>query len=126
MNKKALPLYLIFTAMGLVDATGPMVSLARESFSISTTMATLLPLFGYIMYGLFSVPMGVLQDRKGKKFTMNVGLSIALFGLLIPVFSGMRGSMIIDSSSLNQFYKILIDRVKIFFAVFIKTGRQTG
>jgi FHS family L-fucose permease-like MFS transporter len=108
MTKKALPLYLIFTAMGLVDATGPMVSLARESFSISTTMATMLPMFGYIMYGLFSVPMGVLQDRKGKKFTMNVGLSIALFGLLIPVFSGMRGSMVIDSSSLNQFYKILI------------------
>lgn len=108
MVKKAIPLYLIFTAMGLVDATGPMVSLARESFSISTTMATLLPLFGYIMYGLFSVPMGVLQDRKGKKFTMNLGLSIALVGLLIPVFSGMRGSMVIDSGSLHQFYRILV------------------
>ena len=108
MHRKALPLYLIFTAMGLVDATGPMVSLARESFSISNTMATLLPLFGYIMYGLFSVPMGVLQDRKGKKFTMNLGLSIAMIGLLIPVFSGMRGSMVIDTSSFFQFYKILI------------------
>ncbi len=108
MVKKAIPLYLIFTAMGLVDATGPMVSLARESFSISTTMATLLPLFGYLMYGLFSVPMGVLQDRKGKKFTMNLGLSIALVGLLIPVFSGLRGSMVIDSGSLNHFYRILV------------------
>ena len=108
MYKKALPLYLIFTAMGLVDATGPMVSLARESFSISNTMATLLPLFGYIMYGLFSVPMGVLQDRKGKKFTMNLGLSIAMIGLLIPVFSGMRGNMVIDTGSFFQFYKILI------------------
>ncbi len=108
MQKKALPLLLIFTAMGLVDATGPMVSLARESFSLSNTMATLLPLFGYIMYGLFSVPMGVLQDRKGKKFTMNLGLTIALIGLLIPVFSGMRGSMIVDTTSFGQFYKILM------------------
>ncbi|MEN8227731.1 MAG: MFS transporter [Bacteroidota bacterium] len=108
MLKKALPLYLIFTAMGLVDATGPMVSLARESFSISMTMATLLPLFGYIMYALFSIPMGVLQDKKGKKFTMNLGLLIAMTGLLIPVLSGMRGSLVVDTDSLNQFYKILI------------------
>ena len=107
-KKKALPLYLIFTAMGLIDSTGPMVGLARESFSISNTLATLLPLFGYILYGVFSVPVGVLQEKKGKKFTMNLGLSIALIGLLIPVLSGMYGHMVIESGSLFQFYKILL------------------
>jgi fucose permease len=94
--------------MGMIDAVGPMVSLARESFKISITVATLLPLLGYIMYGLFSVPIGLLQDRKGKKYILNLGLTIATLGLILPVLSGMYGHMVIDSSSLKQFYIILL------------------
>lgn len=98
---------MIFLAMGLIDSAGPMVSLAKESFKISNTMASLLPLLAYIMYGLLSVPIGLLQDRKGKKFILNMGLAIALSGLVIPIFSGMYGRMVVDGSSMVQFYKIL-------------------
>jgi len=108
MKNKTLPIYLVFLSMGMIDAVGPMVSLAKESFNISITMATFLPLLGYIMYGLLSVPIGLLQDRKGKKFILNLGLSIATFGLITPIFSGMYGRMVVDSSSLMQFYKILL------------------
>ena len=107
MIKKTLPVYLIFLSMGMIDAVGPMVSLAKESFNISITMATLLPLLGYLMYGLLSIPIGLLQDRKGKIFILNIGLAIALCGLVIPILSGMYGSMVVESGSLNQFYKIL-------------------
>ena len=104
---KTIPVYLIFLAMGLVDSAGPMVSLAKESFSISNTMASLLPMLAYIMYGLLSVPIGLLQDKKGKKFILNLGLAIAVSGLIIPIFSGMYGHMLVDSMSMMQFYKIL-------------------
>lgn len=107
MNKRTLPIFLIFISMGMIDSAGPMVSLAQGSFNISTTMASLLPLLAYIMYGLLSVPVGLLQDKKGKKFVLNLGLAIALLGLVIPIFSGMYGRMVVDSSSLIQFYKIL-------------------
>lgn len=93
--------------MGLIDSAGPMVSLAKESFKISNTMASLLPMLAYIMYGLLSVPIGLLQDKKGKKYILNLGLSIALLGLLIPILSGMYGKMVVDGSSMMQFYKIL-------------------
>ena len=73
--KKFLPIYLIFVSMGMVDAAGPMVSLARESFALSITVATLLPLLGYLLFGLLSIPMGVLQDKKGKVFILNLGLN---------------------------------------------------
>jgi fucose permease len=106
--KKTIPIYLIFLAMGMIDSAGPMVSLARDSFHISTAMASLLPLLAYIMYGVLSVPVGLLQDKRGKKFILNLGLSVALLGLLIPVLSGMYGKMVIDSSSRMQFYKILM------------------
>ena len=108
MNKKILPIYLIFVSMGMIDATGPMVSLAKESFRISNTMATLLPMFGYLMFAVFSVPVGLLQDRKGKKYVLNLGLLIALTGLLLPIFSGMYGQMVVVSTSMMQFYKILV------------------
>ncbi len=98
---------MIFLAMGLIDSAGPMVSLAKESFKISNTMASLLPMLAYIMYGLLSVPIGLLQDRKGKKFILNMGLAIALTGLVIPIYSGMYGKMDVDGSSILQFYKIL-------------------
>ena len=71
-----------------------MVSLAKESFKISITMATLLPLLGYIMYGLLSVPIGLLQDKKGKKYILNLGLIIASLGLLVPILSGMYGKIL--------------------------------
>jgi MFS transporter, FHS family, L-fucose permease len=107
MKHKTYPIYLVFLCMGMIDAVGPMVSLAKESFKISITMATLLPLLGYIMYGLLSVPTGLLQDKKGKKYILNLGLIIASLGLLIPILSGMYGKMVVNSASLMQFYKIL-------------------
>lgn len=106
--KKILPIYLIFLSMGMVDAVGPMVSLARESFALSITMATLLPLLGYLLFGVLSIPMGLLQDKKGKIYVLNLGLAIMLVGLIIPILSGMYGSMTVDSSSMQQFYRILI------------------
>ena len=99
---------MIFLAMGLIDSAGPMVSLAKDSFKISNTMASLLPMLAYIMYGLLSVPIGLLQDKKGKKFVLNLGLAIALSGLIVPIFSGMYGRMVVDGSSMMQFYKILM------------------
>jgi MFS transporter, FHS family, L-fucose permease len=108
MIKKTLPVYGIFLAMGMIDSAGPMVSLAKDSFKISNTMASLLPMLAYIMYGLLSLPVGLLQDKKGKKFILNLGLTMALLGLTIPVLSGMYGRMVVDSSSMMQFYKILM------------------
>ncbi len=106
--KKFLPVYLIFLSMGMVDAAGPMVSLARESFTLSITMAALLPFLGYLMFGLLSVPMGVVQDKKGKVFIINAGLIIMFTGLIIPVLSGMYGKMIVNHDSMSQFYMILL------------------
>ena len=108
MKLRTLPIFLIFISMGMIDSAGPMVSLAQGSFKISNTMASLLPMLAYIMYGLLSVPIGLLQDKKGKKFVLNLGLTIALLGLIIPILSGMYGRMVVDSSSMMQFYKILM------------------
>jgi len=114
MNKKsvktltAFPVFLAFLCMGFGDVVGPMVSLAKETFQLSTFVAQLLPLMGFIMFGLLSIPMGVFQDRVGKKFILSLGLFIAFIGLIIPVFNGMYGvNFVFDSSSNTKFLVIL-------------------
>jgi MFS transporter, FHS family, L-fucose permease len=108
MNKKVFPILLVFLAMGFGDVVGPMVSLAKESFNLSNTLAQLLPFTGFMMFGLLSVPMGLIQDKKGKKFTLVLGLIIAFIGLLVPMFNGMYGKLTVDAGSQSQFYIILL------------------
>ncbi|MEZ5082705.1 MAG: MFS transporter [Bacteroidales bacterium] len=90
----ALPIFMAFLCMGFGDAVGPLVSLVKETFSLSNFQAQLISLSGFIMFGLLSIPLGILQDKKGKKLIMNIGLIIALTGLIIPIFNGMYGPIV--------------------------------
>ena len=86
MKLKTLPVFLAFLAMGFADAAGPFVGLAKNEFTLSNTMAFLIPFMGFIMFGLLSVPMGVFQAKRGKKIVLILGLIVMLIGLLLPVF----------------------------------------
>src|SRR5438270_3051464 len=86
MRVKTLPVFLAFVAMGFADAAGPFVSLAKKEFQLSNTVAALIPFAGFSMFGLLSVPVGVLQDKRGKKFVLMTGLLVALLGLLNATF----------------------------------------
>lgn len=90
-RNKTFPIFLAFLAMGFGDVVGPLVSLVKDSFEVSNFVASLMTTSGFIMFGVLSVPMGLFQDKKGKKFILSVGLLIAFFGLLIPIFYGMYG-----------------------------------
>ncbi len=86
MKIKTLPVFLAFLAMGFLDAVGPFVGLAKDEFTLSNTLAFLIPFMGFIMFGLLSVPMGIYQAKKGKKFILLLGLIIQLVGIAIPIF----------------------------------------
>jgi FHS family L-fucose permease-like MFS transporter len=85
----ALPVFLAFLAMGFGDAVGPFVSLAREKFHLSNFLAQMVPFVGFAMFGVLSIPMGVYQDKRGKKFILLLGLFAMLAGLLIPAIRGL-------------------------------------
>lgn len=69
-NKKnsVYPIFLAFLCMGFGDVVGPMVSLAKESFGLSNFMAQLLAFSGFLMFGILSVPMGIFQARRERKW----------------------------------------------------------
>ena len=87
-SSQALPVFLAFVAMGFADATGPFVSLAKQQFSLSNFAAQLIAFTGFIMFGVVSVPMGIFQDKVGRKFVLMLGLGIMLAGVLIPSLAG--------------------------------------
>ena len=111
MEKKSngvYPVFLAFLCMGFGDVVGPMVALAKESFGLSNFMAQLLPLSGFLMFGILSVPMGVFQARRGKKVTLVLGLAIACIGLLLPILGGMYGMSVEDFQTDKDFKYYLI------------------
>jgi fucose permease len=86
MRLRTLPVFLAFLAMGFGDAVGPFVSLAKNEFHLSNTVANMIPFVGLIMFGLLSIPVSLFQDQRGKKLVLMVGLSISLAGLLNASF----------------------------------------
>ncbi len=86
--RQAAPVFLAFLAMGFADAAGPFVSLAKQQFNLSNFMAQLIAFAGFVMFGVLSVPTGVFQDKKGKRFILVLGLSVMLAGVLIPALAG--------------------------------------
>lgn len=85
MKRETLPIFLVFFVMGFGDAVGALVGFVGREFELSRSVAGLLPFFGLLAYGLFSVPIGVLQDRVGKKAVLLVFLGVTLAGELLPV-----------------------------------------
>ncbi len=89
-NLTALPIFLAFLCMGFGDAVGPFVSLAKEHFQLTNFVATLIQFVGFVMFFALSIPMGIYQDKKGKKHVLLLGLLVALIGLVIPIFGGLQ------------------------------------
>jgi FHS family L-fucose permease-like MFS transporter len=87
MSMRTTPIFLAFFVMGFVDAVGTLVGFAKGEYQLSGFMAGLLPFFGFLAFALFSVPGGVLMDRKGKKFLMLLSLGVVLVGEAVPALT---------------------------------------
>lgn len=88
--KKSLSLFsvfLVFLAMGFGDAAGQLVSVVQSVFDVSPFMASFVSFFGLIMFGVLSVPVGVVQSRIGKKSTLIIGLLLFFAGAILPVIA---------------------------------------
>lgn len=109
MKTKTIPIFLAFLCMGFGDVVGPLVGLAKDTFQLSYTMAQLVPFAGFIMFGVLSVPMGIYQDKKGKKFILVLGLVVALIGLSLPMMNGMYGAKVqFTPGEYSSYYVVLL------------------
>lgn len=84
-NRQAIPIFIAFLCMGFGDAAGPLTSQIQNEFQLSNFLAGFITFAGFISFGLLSIPMGLYQDRKGKKYILLLGLVIAFLGLILPI-----------------------------------------
>jgi len=98
--KYVLPVLLSFYVMGFVDLVGVATGYVKKDYQLSNTVAQLLPSMVLIWFALISIPTGIFQDRKGKRLTVNLGMSITGIGMLIPFihytyFTAIMGFMVL-------------------------------
>lgn len=81
-----IPVMFSFFVMSFADLVGIGVDNAKADFQISNTLAQLIPMAVFIWFFLLSLPIGLLQDRIGKRNMVNIGMSVTALGLLLPFF----------------------------------------
>ncbi len=75
--------------MGFGDAVATFVGKAKDTFALSNFEAQFVSFVGFIMFGLLSVPMGILQSKIGKKSTLLIGLLLAFIGVAVVLIMGI-------------------------------------
>lgn len=90
MNSKKLsvkyiaPVLMAFFIMSFCDLVGIGVDNAIADFELSNTLAQLIPMAVFAWFFVLSVPVGILQDRIGKKNMLNIGILFTALGLFLP------------------------------------------
>jgi len=80
------PVLMSFFVMSFCDLVGIGVDRIKLDFTLSNTLAQLIPSAVFLWFFVLSVPVGILQDRIGKRSVLNLGMVITALGLFIPFF----------------------------------------
>lgn len=83
-NKYVAPVLMSFFVMSFCDMVGIGVDRVKIDFSLSNILAQLIPSAVFLWFFVLSVPVGILQDRIGKRKVLNLGMIITALGLFFP------------------------------------------
>ncbi len=92
--QKLLPVFMSFIVMGFVDILGPATSYIQKDFGLSETVSGFLPSMILVWFFILGVPMGVLQNKYGKKNMLKIGMVVQALGLLLPFIHYAPPSMV--------------------------------
>ena len=81
---KLLPVFLSFVVMGFIDIIGVATGYIKQDFGLTDFIAQFLPMMVLLWFFVLSVPIGVLQDKYGKRNMLNIGMILQAFGLGLP------------------------------------------
>jgi fucose permease len=84
---KILPVLFGFFIMGLVDLVGIAANYVKQDFSLSDTLANMLPMTLFLWFGILSVPTGMIMNRIGRKNTVLISMLITLFAMVLPLLA---------------------------------------
>lgn len=80
------PVLMSFFVASFCDMVGIGVDRVKSDFELSNTLVQLIPSVVFLWFFILSVPVGILQDRIGKRNVLNLGMLITFFGMMLPFF----------------------------------------
>lgn len=86
-NQKAIyPILFGFFVMGFVDVVGIATNYVKVDFSLSDTLANLIPMMVFLWFAVFSIPTGILMGKVGRRNTVAIAMSLTAIAMLLPLF----------------------------------------
>lgn len=82
-----LPVLMSYIVMGFVDIVGVSTGYIQKSFALDASTVQLIPSMVFIWFFLLSVPVGLLQERFGKRHLLITGILLTGVGMIFP-FTG--------------------------------------
>ena len=82
--QKLLPVCMSFIVMGFIDIIGVATGYIKQDFQLTDFYAQFLPMMVLLWFFVLSVPVGILQDKYGKRNMLNIGMLLQAVGLGVP------------------------------------------
>lgn len=96
-----LPILFGFFVMGFCDVVGISSNYVQQDFKLSDTMANFLPSMLFMWFFIFSVPVGMMMGKIGRKNTVLISMVLTLVAMIIPFVSYSYASCLIAFSLLG-------------------------
>lgn len=93
--------FFCFFVMGFVDIVGISTNYIKRDFSLSGTLANMIPMMVFVWFLVFSIPAGILMGKLGRKQTVLISLVLTVVAMIIPYFFYNFMSVIISFSLLG-------------------------
>jgi fucose permease len=79
-----IPLLVAYVVMGFVDIVGVSTGFIQRDFNLPDDSAQLIPAMVFLWFFLLSVPIGLLQEKFGRRKMLNLGMFISGLGMILP------------------------------------------
>jgi FHS family L-fucose permease-like MFS transporter len=92
--RQILPVMFSFIIMGFVDIIGVATGYVKQDFQLTDFVSQFLPMMVLLWFFILGVPVGVLQDKVGKRNMLNAGMVLQAVGLGLPFIHYSFGMML--------------------------------
>lgn len=96
-----IPVLMAFFVMSFADLVGTGVDELKQSSETPRYILQLIPFVAFIWFFLLSVPVGIWQDKVGKKKALNWGILVTAIGLFVPLMGNTLPVILVAFSLLG-------------------------
>lgn len=96
-----IPILFCFFCMGFVDMVGIASNYVQKDLGLSHAQANVFPSLVFFWFLIFSVPIGLLMNKIGRKKTVLLSLIITFLSLILPLFGQSYYIMLVAFSLLG-------------------------